>query len=442
MSSRRRQTATIFVPLVLGLGAFGMGSPMSALAGQPLPTALPTADPTPSPAPEPPAELAFETLPDEAEPGGAGSTTTLVAVGAGAVVAAGTLGAGAKRRGRARTASAGATLPVGPGSANGSDRSPEAPGVNALLDASRRLTRSLERQEIAAIAVEEAVSLFHAEAGAFVALNDNGLELLAESPDGLVVVDGLDGSALARVAEAGQPTYAVTNSDPGLTTLPVALAAVPVIAGGGVTGVMLVVRSSTTPFDATAIEHLGMLAPMAGSAMAAASDHQSVAELAHIDGLTQLHNRSKLDHDLPVALTQSAGAGTPVCFVMADVDHFKTYNDTHGHGAGDAALQLVAQLISHAVREGDLVYRYGGEEFSILLPGTDLSEATAVAERVRAAIEVAAFEGQEQQPDGNVTISIGLAESNGDTPAQLRERADGALYDAKAGGRNRVQIAG
>ena len=165
--------------------------------------------------------------------------------------------------------------------------------------------------------------------------------------------------------------------------------------------------------------------------------------MAHVDGLTRLHNRRRLDRDLPDALETARATNTSLWFAMLDVDHFKTYNDTHGHGAGDAALQQVAEAIRSNVREQDIVYRYGGEEFSVLLPGTDAVEAGAVAERVRAAIEAATFEGEAQQPDGRVTVSVGMAEATGDDlPETLRHRADAALYAAKHAGRNQVNVAG
>ena len=125
---------------------------------------------------------------------------------------------------------------------------------------------------------------------------------------------------------------------------------------------------------------------------------------------------------------------------MIGVDHFETYHDTHGHAAGDEALRIVAEVLRANVRDGDIVYRYGGEEFCVLLPDTTDDEARAVAERVRAAVEEAPFEGEELQPGGRVTISVGLALTEGGNPAAALETADGALDDAKHGGRNRVVV--
>ena len=126
---------------------------------------------------------------------------------------------------------------------------------------------------------------------------------------------------------------------------------------------------------------------------------------------------------------------------MVDVDHFKTYNDTHGHTAGDEVLRKVAATIERSVRTSDVVYRYGGEEFSMLLPGASPEEAAHVAERVRAAVEAEEFPGQEMQPGGRLTISVGVATLATGSGDDIRERADQALYRAKESGRNQVAFA-
>ena len=128
-------------------------------------------------------------------------------------------------------------------------------------------------------------------------------------------------------------------------------------------------------------------------------------------------------------------------FAMVDVDNFKTYNDTHGHTAGDEVLRRVAETIAAFVRDSDVVYRYGGEEFSMLLPGASPEEAAIVAERVRAAVEETSFPGEEQQPGGKLTVSVGVATLANGSAEDIRERADAALYEAKEAGRNRVILA-
>jgi diguanylate cyclase (GGDEF)-like protein len=128
---------------------------------------------------------------------------------------------------------------------------------------------------------------------------------------------------------------------------------------------------------------------------------------------------------------------------MLDVDHFKNFNDTHGHPAGDEVLKALADIIKSRLRDVDISARYGGEEFAVLLPETDRKAGTLVAEDICAQVESHSFEGGDSQPLGKVTISIGVAEFPADctdAPSLLKE-ADEALYRAKSEGRNRVVCA-
>lgn len=164
------------------------------------------------------------------------------------------------------------------------------------------------------------------------------------------------------------------------------------------------------------------------------------------DALTGLANRRRFDHSLLQESARLARAGMPLALLMIDVDHFKTYNDRYGHPAGDACLRQIAGLLQrHARRPGDLVARYGGEEFAILLANTDHSGARLLAEEVRAGL-VALGLPHQGNPAGIVTVSIGLhALSAVEDPlagTRLVERADQALYAAKAAGRNTVCVAG
>jgi diguanylate cyclase (GGDEF)-like protein len=160
---------------------------------------------------------------------------------------------------------------------------------------------------------------------------------------------------------------------------------------------------------------------------------------ATIDPLTGLLNRRSLP-DRVAQLTEQArvmGDGTTLAMVTGDIDHFKQVNDTHGHQRGDDVLRDVAYLIRKTVRRFELVYRMGGEEFLVLLPGHDLAEAGRVAERIRAAVE-------QGRPGGvDVTMSLGAVEFgvDGSDLHSLLARADEALYTAKREGRNRVVLA-
>jgi two-component system, cell cycle response regulator len=159
-------------------------------------------------------------------------------------------------------------------------------------------------------------------------------------------------------------------------------------------------------------------------------------ELAITDQLTGLFNRRYMSRHLNTLLSEG---GKPVSFLMLDVDFFKQINDSFGHDVGDEVLREFANRISANVRGIDLACRFGGEEFVVVMPDTDLSFAYMVAERLRQSVADAPFMVSATSKQVPVTISIGVASSlNGDTPEVLLKRADQALYRAKRDGRNRV----
>ncbi|GJD93161.1 GGDEF domain-containing protein [Methylobacterium iners] len=166
-----------------------------------------------------------------------------------------------------------------------------------------------------------------------------------------------------------------------------------------------------------------------------------VKQEATIDALTGIANRKALETKLrrAIALAKS-DPSIPLCLLMLDVDHFKSFNDTHGHRTGDHVLRLVARLLSDNIKGKDTAARYGGEEFAILLAGADqragLAVATQICERIGKQRLVKRGTGESV---GQITMSIGVAEHRpGENAAALVERADGALYEAKRTGRNRV----
>jgi diguanylate cyclase (GGDEF)-like protein len=161
---------------------------------------------------------------------------------------------------------------------------------------------------------------------------------------------------------------------------------------------------------------------------------------ARRDPLTHLSNRLRLREDLD-ALSAPGGA-TTMCIALCDIDFFKRFNDHAGHLAGDGVLTGVAETIQASVREADHAYRYGGEEFLILLPGATLETGAAAVERVRAAVEARAFQHPASDAAPVVTISAGVAFTSAVDPSSIQDcvrRADEALYAAKAAGRNRVE---
>jgi two-component system cell cycle response regulator len=167
---------------------------------------------------------------------------------------------------------------------------------------------------------------------------------------------------------------------------------------------------------------------------------QASIEMAITDALTGLHNRRYMETHLGTLVEQAASRGKPIAVLVLDIDYFKSVNDTYGHDAGDDVLREFAIRLRKSIRNIDLACRYGGEEFVIVMPETDMGVATMVAERLRRRIAAEPFAIQQDMRLLDVTISIGIAarQEAGDTAATILKRADQALYRAKRDGRNRV----
>ncbi|MGV3621259.1 MAG: GGDEF domain-containing protein [Archangium sp.] len=163
---------------------------------------------------------------------------------------------------------------------------------------------------------------------------------------------------------------------------------------------------------------------------------------AMFDGLTGIHNRRWLDETLHRLVTRHERDQAPLCVALIDIDHFKKFNDGHGHDGGDLVLSTVASTLAKNLRPTDLVARFGGEEFVILFPDTVPADAVLAGERVREVVAQTAA----VMPDGRelprVTISMGIAPlKHGEQPAEVLKAADVAMYEAKHAGRNRVRVA-
>ena len=179
----------------------------------------------------------------------------------------------------------------------------------------------------------------------------------------------------------------------------------------------------------TAVSAFGVI-----SIRVVADQQQKLKALAVTDPLTGLYNRMLLTDTLDGAIAVRQRQGTPATLLLIDIDHFKQINDTRGHDTGDAVLVDVARHLQARVRRVDRVFRIGGEEFLVLLAGTDLEPARLVAESMRAA-----FAGRDMLPGLAVTVSIGIAAlGDGEVWSGWMKRADEALYRAKHEGRNRI----
>ncbi|MDZ7401341.1 MAG: PleD family two-component system response regulator [candidate division KSB1 bacterium] len=165
-------------------------------------------------------------------------------------------------------------------------------------------------------------------------------------------------------------------------------------------------------------------------------------QLAITDGLTGLYNYRYFKEQLTQEITRAKRHNSHVSISMIDIDYFKNYNDTHGHPAGDQVLKTIADLLRNNIRKIDIAARYGGEEFALILVETDKQAAGVVANKIKNLIEHQKFHYEETQPNGKLTISMGVATFPEDamTPEELVKIADQRLYLAKKAGRNRVVL--
>lgn len=164
---------------------------------------------------------------------------------------------------------------------------------------------------------------------------------------------------------------------------------------------------------------------------------RELEKLATIDKLTGIFNRSKLEEYLNNEIKESRRLGHSLSLMIFDIDHFKDVNDTYGHDVGDIVLRTLAGTVKDHIRETDIFARWGGEEFIVLMPGSDIRGAGVLAEKLRREIE-----SRSSEKAGQITVSVGVAQlTSEDTIKSFLKRADNALYRAKRKGRNRVEVA-
>ena len=215
-------------------------------------------------------------------------------------------------------------------------------------------------------------------------------------------------------------------------------AIVPLVNQGNTLGVLLLDNLvNKRPISIPAIENVIPLASQAAIALDHARLYAQIQELAMKDGLTGLHNQRALQEDLAIESKQAARSKKALSLLILDLDFFKQFNDKQGHLRGNEALKKLAVILKEAAESKGRAYRFGGEEFVILLPGITMEDAVKLAETVRRTVEETYFEGEETQPGGCLTISIGAA-CGPLAPSELTDEADRALYMAKRLGKNRV----
>lgn len=200
-------------------------------------------------------------------------------------------------------------------------------------------------------------------------------------------------------------------------------------------------RINNKPYQKHEIEILLTINNIVSIALSNASLYDEVIELSYTDGMTDLHNYRYFEMRLKEEILRHTRNKQGVSLIILDVDHFKNYNDTLGHQAGDEVLRKLANILKNTVRENDIVARYGGEEFAVILPSVGRDGVIILAERIRSQIAETAFENENVQPMGILSVSVGTASLpiDASTSTDLIYKADTALYAAKHDGRNCVK---
>jgi diguanylate cyclase (GGDEF)-like protein len=213
--------------------------------------------------------------------------------------------------------------------------------------------------------------------------------------------------------------------------------------GGEVIGVLNAHKPEPQALTTSDLDLFQAVANQVAAALENAQLYQRTKELSSHDELTGLFNRRYFFENLEKEVQRARRYRRAFCLLMLDLDHFKNYNDTHGHLKGDEVLKELARLLLGTTRRADLVARFGGEEFVIILPEITKQAGAVVAEKIRSAAEQCPFYGRGKQPGGKVTVTIGVATYPEDSEAglELVDVADRALYAGKQQGGNRVSIA-
>lgn len=221
--------------------------------------------------------------------------------------------------------------------------------------------------------------------------------------------------------------------------------AIPLVSESKTAGA-LVVKSTADEISPKDREYLEQFSSQIAITINRANVYAEILKHATLDALTGFYNRHQLEVRIKQEVANAKRQHAPLCGIMTDIDFFKNVNDTYGHAVGDLVLKTIAKVIRGQLREYDIAGRYGGEEFSILLPFTKIHEAQMVAERLRQAIEAKDIDISKINPDSEVktirtTVSLGIYEiKEDDSEEDLMNKADKALYQAKNTGRNKVVV--
>jgi diguanylate cyclase (GGDEF)-like protein len=328
--------------------------------------------------------------------------------------------------------------------------------LHTFLNLSKVLSATLDMEELFRLALHLIGRSLHVDAYALMLLDELGKRLVVKAAFGLPVDreagltiqvgEGVSG----LVAQTSQPMLvADVSTEPRFSEESVfwqqhgAFICVPLrIKGRGVIGVLSAQKPDPYGFGQADLDLFYAVANQVATALENAQLYERTRELTTRDDLTGLFNRRHFFDHLEKEVQRARRYQRVFSLLMLDLDDFKHYNDTHGHLKGDEALKEVARLLQASTRRADLVARFGGEEFVVLLPEIGKPRGLVVAEKIRAAVEQYPFAGGNTQPDGKVTVTVGLATYPEDSEegVHLVDLADRAMYVGKQQGGNRVSV--
>jgi len=327
--------------------------------------------------------------------------------------------------------------------------------LSTLYNVSRLVSSSIEIEQMIRNAIDAVLSLELFESlhqGGVLLIDGNRMKLIYDSisdndeflrqHENMSINDCLCGLAArtGKIVVSRDSEADVRHSIryPGMS--PHGHVILPLITRNEVIGVMYLYTTVDVEVSEKSIRMLAMISEQLAVSLTNAIMYERARDVSLHDPLTGLANRNLMKQGLDICAARAKRKNELFSLVMCDLDHFKKYNDTYGHTAGDKLLVDLARLLENEVREIDTLVRFGGEEFLIILPDTDLRYAVDVAERIRSRVEISDFYHDDEQPPAKITLSLGCACWNADLSGidELLTITDNALYDAKSRGRNQV----
>ncbi|MCB2201108.1 sensor domain-containing diguanylate cyclase [bacterium] len=258
----------------------------------------------------------------------------------------------------------------------------------------------------------------------------------------------LDEKIVARLVRERKPRLIGTGEEDGLMNPHLAEIArlregliIPLSYEKRVVGILSLFYQYPTGLQQKELERMQQVGEVIARSVENSNAHENMRRMATVDPLTSLYNRRSFTDQIMKEMRRSQRYKQRFSLILIDLDNFKNYNDNNGHLMGDHLLQQLAQVLKKSVRAQDIVCRYGGEEFAIILPHTSLDDGYVVAEKIRSIVAETTFPAMESQPAGFVSLSAGIADTRqgAATHQELVDQADRALYYAKEMGRNRSE---